>query len=957
MTQTLATVVGHVREALATSEGAGRSDRELLEEFTARQDSAAFTAIVRRYGPMVLGVSRRVLGHEHDAEDAFQATFLVLARRAGTVRRGESLAAWLYGTAYRTALRAKRDAARERAREGRAQPPARPDPFDELSWREVQQALDEEVGALPASYRGPFVLCCLEGASHAEAARRLGLKESAVSSRVTRARQRLRERLSRRGIELSALTAALAVASASRAAVPPALARATARAAALYAAGGLSAKGLVLTLAEGMTQTMFATKTRLATVLLLALAVAAAGVKLLGDRTATADEPKPAEKKATTGPAPGAEKKPTGETFTVRGRVLGPDGKPVEKARVYLLDQSARARAPEPRAASGADGGFHFTFQKSEIELGLGYVNPWLGVYLVAMAEGYGPAVGRLDRPDVPGEQTLRLAKDDVPIEGRVLDLEGRPVAGATVVVQGRLRAPKGDDLAALVRAVEADGSAFPAENNLLNAVYAPGLGRLFPEATTARDGRFTLKGIGRERVIGLTISGPAIETRDVQVMTRPGKTIVVPAWKNNPDGDKVTYHGARFDHVAAPSAPIVGVVKDADTGKPIAGAVVESYQLAGSNLSGSTRFRAVADAEGRFRLAGMPRGEGNVIRARPPEGQPYVMAVKRVPTGDGHKPATVDVSLKRGVWITGKAVDKVTGKPVHGTVEYFALAVNPHVVDYRGFTTDHHLRNRTGDGTFRLVGLPGPGMIAFRALGDGYLIGAGADRLSVKPQRNHYPTRPYLCLATGYHAFVEVNPARDAGSVECNVILDPGRTATGTVLGPDGKPLAGARVSGVKSYSYTYWEHEPLPSAEFTALGLHPGRPRQLLFLHEGKNLAGSVVVRGDENRPLSVKLQPAGTITGRLLNDAGRPRVGATLRFLRGVGRAVDGTGVGSHPHVDFRTGKDGAFRIDGLVPGLKYHLYLETGDRIAPVATDLKVGPGETKDLGEVRTRSPE
>jgi hypothetical protein len=432
---------------------------------------------------------------------------------------------------------------------------------------------------------------------------------------------------------------------------------------------------------------------------------------------------------------------------------------------------------------------------------------------------------------------------------------------------------------------------------------------------------------------------------------------IVVPAWKRNPGGDKFTYHGARFDHVAAPSAPVVGVVKDADSGKPIAGAVVESYELAGSNMSGSTRLRTVTDAEGRYRLAGMPRGEGNVIRARPPEGQPYVMAVKRVPAGDGHKPVTADVSLKRGVWITGKAVDKVTGKPVFGNVEYFAYADNRHVVDYRGFTTDHHQRNREADGTFRLVGLPGTGMIAFRARGDGYPIGAGADRLSVKAERDHYPTRPYLCMATGYHAFVEVNPARDAGSVDCKVVLDPGRTATGTVLGPDGKPLAGARVSGVKSYSYTYWEYDPLPSGEFTAVGLHPGRPRQLLFLHEGKNLAGSLVVRGDEKGPLSVKLQPAGTITGRLVDEAGRPRVGATLRFLRGGRSAEDGTGVGSHPQHEFRTGNDGAFRIEGLFPGLKYHLYVERGDRVEDVAEGLTARSGETKNLGDVRSRSPE
>src|SRR5437899_2900131 len=205
-------VLGHIRMLAATNQAADLTDCKLLEEFSAHQDQTAFTALVKRHGPMVLGVCRHVLHHLQDAEDAFQATFLVLARKAPSIRKREALASWLHGVAFRTAMNAKKAAMRRRTYEGKAKTKPAAGPAWDLAWKEVQAVLDEEIQRLPEKYRAPFVLCFWEGQSRAAAARQLGLKEGTVWSRLTEARRQLQHRLARRGITLTAVLSAAAIA-------------------------------------------------------------------------------------------------------------------------------------------------------------------------------------------------------------------------------------------------------------------------------------------------------------------------------------------------------------------------------------------------------------------------------------------------------------------------------------------------------------------------------------------------------------------------------------------------------------------------------------------------------------------------------------------------------------------------------------------------------------------------
>jgi RNA polymerase sigma factor (sigma-70 family) len=176
------------------------TDGQLLERFVSRRDESAFAALVRRHGRMVLGVCRRVLGDAHHAEDASQAAFLVLVRKAASLGRPPSLANWLYAVAYRTALKARANAARRWACERQAVPLPPTAPPDEVVRREARAALDEELSRLPECYRAPLVLCYLEGRTNEDAARALGWPTGSISYWLARGRAILRERLTRRGL-------------------------------------------------------------------------------------------------------------------------------------------------------------------------------------------------------------------------------------------------------------------------------------------------------------------------------------------------------------------------------------------------------------------------------------------------------------------------------------------------------------------------------------------------------------------------------------------------------------------------------------------------------------------------------------------------------------------------------------------------------------------------------------
>jgi RNA polymerase sigma factor (sigma-70 family) len=274
--------------------GGSLSDAQLLARFVATRDEAAFAALVRRHGAMVLGVCRRVLGDLHDAEDAFQATFLVLATRPASVMKRESVGCWLHGVAYHMALRAVATLGRRRSRERAMNDVPHPqvEPAEPRDWLPL---LDRELSLLPEKYRAAIVACDLEGRTRREAARVLRLSEGTVCSRLARGRTLLAKRLARCGVTLSGGAVALALSHEASAAVPAQLVLSTAKAAALVAAGQTAAvAATAVLLMKGVTKMMLLKKLRLVAgvvVVLAALGAVGIGYRAGGSGTATAAPP------------------------------------------------------------------------------------------------------------------------------------------------------------------------------------------------------------------------------------------------------------------------------------------------------------------------------------------------------------------------------------------------------------------------------------------------------------------------------------------------------------------------------------------------------------------------------------------------------------------------------------------------------------------------------------------
>jgi RNA polymerase sigma factor (sigma-70 family) len=801
-TQSSGNPLNSLRLYLAAQTPADVSDRELIDRFLRRRDEAAFAALVHRHGAMVLSACRRVLHNPHDAEDASQATFLILAHKAAGIRKRDALGSWLHGVAVRVA----RDLRAKLAR--RATQPlapgddvARSEGLESLTWAEVRQAVDEELGRLPEHYRAALVLCYLEGRARDEAALQLGWSLPTLRGRLERGRALLHARLVRRGLTLSAGLVAAAIAhDAASAAVPARLVLLIVRSATGRAVGGAAAVSpQVAALVNGALMTM----TRLKKKYLVALSLVAL-LALGGYTTYRYVMAEPAGQAWTSALTPSEVR--AEETVQLSGQVLDPEGQPYEGADLYLvaLDDSPLNDGP-PAARSGPDGRFTLATPKSELARHFAAARP---VDVVAVAKGFGMA-WRSAASFLPKEETdkvgpistfsaslsgntavLKLAREDTPLTGRIETPDGKPVAGATVRLE-MVYANDANDLTAWNAAVGRNEDFGATRKYLPRELGGDGLGRF--AATTDKEGRFQLTGIGANRVVSLRLGGPGLAAATIIACTQRGSRLDMnlPGWFGpDPHG----CFGADFALSAAPARPIVGVVRDADTGQPVPGAVVQSHQFAGREMIGLALLRTRADAAGRYRLDGMPAGKGNALLARGPDDQPYLGAFAEIDTSTGDGPAELELKVKRGLWAEGRVTDADTGRPLAADVEYFCLReTNPRGAEVRGF--DGAFLGPAGfhtdaAGRFRVPVLPGRGIVAARLHGQRYwtiLSKVSSTWQAGKSYREYQgkfdppdapathggtfvPARPSNLTVVNYHQMAVIDPAEDAKSVTCDL-------------------------------------------------------------------------------------------------------------------------------------------------------------------------------------------
>jgi RNA polymerase sigma factor (sigma-70 family) len=932
-------VLRHIRNLAGNSTVNEQTDTALLGAFLSRNDQQSFEALVWRHGPMVLRVCQRALGDIHDAEDALQATFLVLAKRAASIRKTQSLASWLHGVAYRMATDIRKATARRRKRELAVKEIHQPDPAFTAAWKEIQILLDDEIERLPARYREPFILCCLENKSYAEVARLLGINEATLGTRLSRSRKILQRCLTRRGVSLATVLAVAAIGTDSASAASMrSLVVPTAKAAVRLAAGQASVvtsiSARVTSFVQGADQKMLlkTCKTcKTAILLLLSTGLVSFGVLQAIRTYAAAAEPgqsdlrETSENEPTQPPQVATEK--ANDVVNVRGRVLDPDGKPYAGAKLYVGGLADRNDGPDQiRAVSEVNGCFQFNFPKALVAK----IDRNESVYqILASAPGFG--CDWVTAGFEGKELTIHLVKDS-PIGGRIIDSDGRPVAGTKIRLT-EIRAYPNEDLTNELKEINKGGfGTIPAKT------WNGPLPGQPVSVITGIDGKFRLQGIGRERLVGLLIEGPTIQYVRIQVMTRAAEPVVNPS----PFRQQRVY-GATFEYLALPSRPIRGIVRDKLTGATIPGVRIESI---------GTTHRTLTDKDGRYELLGHAKSDEYHLSAVPGDGQPYFISNANIPDNPGLAPLNVNIEMNLGIPVRGRLTDKATGKPVQRAfVAYHPVYPNPNTRDGVGdsFAT-------TGpDGSYSVVALPGPGLIAVTApSADCYYMPALVTGKEMKDFFRNWTgadleNTEFLEVAVGaragspllqenFSALVLIEPNASADVLNRDIALRPALTVKGTVIGPDGGSLNGANVIGL---SPNRFGSTTLKTADFTVRGINPGRPRQLLFLHKEKGLGCFKEIQGDEKGPISVKLQPLGSFSGRVVDNFGQPRAGLVLRVERS---RLNGNG----PRVE--TGKDGHFRIDGLVPGQKYDLW-DAKANLGAARPDILVDPGKNKDLGDI------
>jgi RNA polymerase sigma factor (sigma-70 family) len=988
MSERLGAVNDDYRRLWEAGTVSGLLDIQLLERFAAQRDELAFAALVARHGPLVWAVCRSILRDPNDVEDAFQATFLILARKAHSLWIGDSLCRWLYRVSFRVAQRARTERDRRRHRELPGVERVAPVIEGESRREELLCVLNDEINRLPEKYRLPIVLCRLDGLTRTQAADQLGWRPGTVATRLTRGQELLRRRMRRRLGDDAQSGLCVWLGGPVSTSVPAACRDMTVQSAVNLGTQGRLAAGLVTsasTLARGAQRAMFWASVRSFLILSLGLlavtwfttgrlhpgrspAVFSTGTgqsTVLPNNTPSdsgPEQPKPAPRDV------------EGDQVTFAGRVLDPDGKPFSGATVYLVLSDNRDTFHHKLQVSGADGRFRATVSRRELTRSP-TSDPWKSAKVVTTAPGYGPVWEISAVPNIPDSQrpddlTLRLVRDEVPIEGRIVTAEGRPVAGAKI-------------RAATVRyRQDANGAHTLWDSKEAARSFGPMLlGSLVADATTDAAGRFVMTGLGRDRLVSLWLNGSRVAQQEIQVQTRRVPTKQVEVALNGRPAMRPIYV-ASFVHIAEPGRSIQGIVRERGTGMPVAGALANTL---------------ATDAEGRFQIDGLFPQFKYRLDVDAPAGTPYFRRRLTVEShGPGLDPVAAEIELSRGALIRGGLTDTASGKPIRGRVFYAPFKGNPNAPGILGYVENGGISDEAGH--FAVVGVPGLGVLVVTAgVGDDVLF-PRLRTASTEHRRqglaladddsllNTIP-RPISLIGSNAYRVIDVPEGRDNLEVNFKLAVRPGRNLIVRVIDPMGNSLKGVTAFGFREPTLNSWAIRG--DGSFVVHELDPDWPRRIFFHAPERNLAGFLDPSGNESGDATVRLSPCGSILGRVVDGEGKPIAGSQFALVYD-----DAQGV---PHIAFPTGswvptdeeekrekrinpyfeansrrvnrsetsgEDGRFQIRGVVSGAKFHLSIimnQAARRLGPKAPadqsekllcETTLTADQALDLGDVR-----
>jgi hypothetical protein len=716
-----------------------------------------------------------------------------------------------------------------------------------------------------------------------------------------------------------------------------------------------SPPGAVAALARGVTVNG-TNKSLMAAVLMVGLSAVGFGLGSSSFTSATpmlSDRPMSSSPGRPKPPDPvGDEKQKPPATRTLTARVLSPDNKPVSGASLFLIERDST----QPLGMSAGDGRF-----TAEVPA----EGRW--VYLVAHLTGHGVDFVRLDQLE-GNEVELQLVKDNV-IRGRIIDTEGKPIAGAHLVCDS-INVYQGDSIESFLGLWKnrhyMDG--IPSGAKHLGEPV-PGL-----EARTDGQGRFALAGTGAERLISIKMQGGGIASDRFWVVNRNGFD---PAPINEYVKNKIPrpYQSSALRFILrGPDLTIVGekekvlrgVVKDRDTGKPRAGATVWLSRQGGHLLR--LPISTKTDDKGRYQLRGAHKTKYYTLEVESDPKGGYLPCQIDVDDTEGYSPVEVDLPAARGVVVTGRVIDKRTNKPLPGFAMAHVLTGNPFVEKYPEFDSSTWMRTDQTDeeGVFRTVTIPGPVILMggpdYRHLPGGYPEWLKYKRAVPDPEYPDYFSKRdrSMFLSPGGGELLQGNSCKvlhikqGVDEVVQDILVEPHDELRVQLQDGEGTALAGVHATGISPEDY----YRPIAcdTTECPAYGIQPEQPRLMVFHHEGRKLAGVIRLKGNEARP-TVKLAPLGKVKGRLVDEQGKPlaNVAVTLQFSE---RQADEMHEFIHRANPLHTDADGTFTIDNVLPGPAFSFYFQQGqDQYIEVKkrTNLMVEKsGGVLDVGKIVAR---